>query len=155
MRVPASGRWHAACASASVTRDDVDRSTTLLVVDDEPAIRVLLSELLADTGHHVYTVPDGGEALDALRSGPPPCAVILDLMLPRVNGWEVLNQLRADDALAQIPVIVLSAHADAAAVARQYGVDAALSKPFDPGELLETVQTHCPEHDASSAPGRQ
>jgi CheY-like chemotaxis protein len=134
-----------------VTPHDDDRSTTLLVVDDEPAIRILLSELLADTGHHVYTVPDGGEALDALRSGPPPCAVILDLMLPRVNGWEVLHQLRSDDALAGIPVIVLSAHTEAAAVARQYGVDAALSKPFDPGELLETVQAHCPGHEVSGA----
>lgn len=137
-----------------MTRSHVDRSTTLLVVDDEPAIRVLLSDLLAETGHHVYTVPDGGEALDTLRSGPPPCAVILDLMLPRVNGWQVLGELQADPRLAQIPVIVLSAHSDAAAVARQYGVDAALSKPFDPAELLDAVQAHCPGHEAALPRGR-
>jgi CheY-like chemotaxis protein len=138
--------------SDSVTRSDVERSTTLLVVDDEPTIRVLLSDLLAETGHHVYTVPDGGEALETLRRGPPPCVVILDLMLPRVNGWQVLRELRADPRLSAIPVIVLSAYTDAAAVARDYGVGAALRKPFDPAELLEAVQVHCPGHPASARP---
>ena len=135
-----------------MTRSDVDRSTTLLVVDDEPAIRVLLSDLLAETGHHVYTVPDGGEALETLRRGPLPCVVILDLMLPRVNGWQVLGELRANPRLATIPVIVLSAYSDAVAVAREYGVEAALSKPFDPADLLDAVQVHCPGHAAPARP---
>ncbi|HEX2221353.1 MAG TPA: response regulator [Candidatus Limnocylindria bacterium] len=133
-----------------MNRFGIDRSTTLLVVDDEPEIRALLTDLLVDTGHKVYSVPDGAEALETLRSAPPPCAIILDLMLPRVNGWQVLRTLRADHDLADIPVIVLSAHSDAVSVAREYDVDVALSKPFDPSELLTVVQERCPGHARSS-----
>lgn len=106
------------------------RRSVLLVEDDRvarEALRDILSERL-----DVWMAADGQTALDLLhRMRTPPAAIVLDLMLPKMNGWDLRRELEREPALARIPVLVMSACRDA-------GVRAArvFEKPFDPSELL-------------------
>jgi CheY-like chemotaxis protein len=82
---------------------------TVLVVDDDPAILDALEQDLADQGYDVILAHDGDEGLRYLRSAPPPDAILLDLFMPRMNGWEFMHALRSDEALPEPPVIVITA----------------------------------------------
>jgi len=109
----------------------------VLVVDDDYDIREALSDVLASEGYRVLTAADGGEALERLRGGVRPAVMLLDLMMPRVSGVEVIDALRKDESLSQIPVVVCSAN-------RGYGPDDlgvhdVLRKPVSVEELLEAV----------------
>jgi CheY-like chemotaxis protein len=82
----------------------------ILVVDDDRDIREVLSETLADAGHDVVTATNGQEALEVLREGgPAPCLVLLDLMMPVMDGYVFLERRKQDPALAAIPVAVITA----------------------------------------------
>jgi CheY-like chemotaxis protein len=82
----------------------------LLVVDDDPAIRETLADLLQDEGYVVMTAINGKEALTRLRAGSArPCVILLDLMMPVMSGAEFYAEMRSDPALADIPVVVISA----------------------------------------------
>lgn len=109
----------------------------ILVVDDEADIRDTIAELLADEGYAVEEASDGAEAL-AKAKGCHPAMVLLDLMMPGMNGWEFRARQRDDPDLAGIPVIVVSA------LGRVPGVDAAgyLQKPFELDDLLSVVRRH-------------
>ncbi|MBI3203679.1 MAG: response regulator [Myxococcales bacterium] len=87
----------------------------LLVVDDDIAIRDALADVLSDEGYSVVTRRDGSEALDYLKAGHRPSAIILDLWMPQMDGWVLRRELLADPALESIPVLVLTAAADRAA----------------------------------------
>lgn len=109
----------------------------ILVVDDERDIRDTIAELLAEEGYAVEEAGDGAEALAKARDCHP-VVVLLDLMMPGMNGWEFRARQRGDPELASIPVIVLSA------LGRVPGVDAAgyLQKPFGLEDLLSEVRRH-------------
>ena len=113
----------------------------ILVVDDEPALVEVISSLLEDEGHAVVGAADGLAALDLLRDGLRPCLTILDLMMPRMNGWELRDEMLADPDLAAIPVAIVSALA--LGEMRQLQVAAVITKPFRLEQILQLVDLHC------------
>ena len=112
----------------------------VLVVDDEPDVLLLCRLNLEQRGHQVLEAPNGDEALDLAREGAPDL-VVLDLMLPGIDGYQVLQALRADDHTSGIPVLVLTAKSLQAdrERSRQLGAAAFLTKPFLPDELCDMV----------------
>jgi CheY-like chemotaxis protein len=104
-----------------------------LVVDDDAVNRLLLSRALEREGHHVRAVANGLEALEALRAGPLDC-VLLDVLMPEMDGYQVLEHIRSDPRLRRTPVIMISALEDIESVVRciEMGAEDYLPKPFDP-----------------------
>jgi len=113
----------------------------VLVVEDEPDIRGLIVHHLRQDGFRCRTAGDGAEALAQLRAGPPDL-IVLDLMLPGVNGLELTRRLRAEPAWARLPIIMLTAKADEVdrIVGLEMGADDYIVKPFSPKELLARVR---------------
>lgn len=113
----------------------------VLVVDDDAVIRQLICVNLELEGFEVHTAEDGQDALDKVRDVDP-VVVTLDIMMPRLDGWETAARLRSDPDTAHVKVILLSARAQEADVRRGkgIGVDAYLTKPFDPDELVDAVR---------------
>ena len=87
----------------------MDARPAVLVVDDDPDIRLALAEFLIDEGFRVRCAANGREALQALAGDPGDCLILLDLMMPIVNGWQFLDARARDPALARVPVIVITA----------------------------------------------
>lgn len=112
----------------------------VLVVDDDPVIRGLLEVNLELEGYEVRLAVDGSDAL-AQVAAEHPDLVLLDIMMPGIDGWEVAQQLKGDERTAHIPVAFLTARAMGTDVKRgtDLGADAYVTKPFDPEELLELV----------------
>ncbi|MDQ6828201.1 MAG: response regulator, partial [Gemmatimonadota bacterium] len=108
----------------------------VLVVDDEPDIVALVAYHLAKAGYRVSTAATGAEALRAAREERP-ALVVLDLMLPEMSGFEVLQQLRAGDATRELAVLMLTARRDEPDRIKglSLGADDYLAKPFSPQEL--------------------
>jgi two-component system, OmpR family, alkaline phosphatase synthesis response regulator PhoP len=113
----------------------------ILAVDDEPSIRRLVEVNLQRAGYAITTAPDGQAALNQIARERPDM-VLLDVMMPRMDGFELLRRLKADPATAGIPVLMLTARAQDADVFRglQSGADFYLTKPFNSQELLIWVQ---------------
>lgn len=111
---------------------------TILLAEDDLDIRDAVQDVLEEIGCDVIPARTGRQALDFLSQDPrsPPDMVILDLMMPLVTGWQVLEAIQRDPALAAIPVVILTA----ATQDRPSGVAALLQKPFQIQVLLETVQ---------------
>jgi len=117
----------------------------VLVVEDDPDIRFGLAVLLEDEGYAVVTAANGREALARLQAMPvPPFVILLDLMMPDMDGWEFRAEQRSLPLLATIPVIVLSAAADLPTRTAKLGVAGVLQKPIHVGELLQAIKRHCP-----------
>jgi DNA-binding response OmpR family regulator len=116
-------------------------ATRVLIVEDEPNIVESLTFLLRRAGHDVVSVLDGDAALAHLRTHAPD-VVILDLMLPRRNGFEVLKTIRAEAALRAVPVIVLTAKGQPQdrKRAEEIGVEAFITKPFSNREIVDAVR---------------
>ena len=112
----------------------------VLAVDDDPVIQRLLQVNLEMEGYEVETASDGVEALEKVRSFAPDL-VLLDVMMPRKDGWQVCAEMRDDPALGAIPVIFLSARAQDADMQKgtDLGASYYVTKPFDPIELLDLV----------------
>jgi DNA-binding response OmpR family regulator len=112
----------------------------ILVVDDDPVIQKLLSVNFEMEGYNVLTASDGLEGLDAVSANRPDL-VLLDVMMPRMDGVEVAKRLKADEATRDIPIILLSAKAQSADIEKGLaaGADDYVTKPFDPLELLDKV----------------
>ena len=117
-------------------------SPRILVADDEPALLRLLEFVLGRRGYVIDGVSNGNAAVELLESNPPDLA-ILDVMMPGLDGYEVLKFIRSDEALASIPVVMLTARAQLDDIQRglSLGADAYLAKPFDPEELLSVVES--------------
>lgn len=113
----------------------------LLVVDDEPAIRLLLQAILAQEGHEVETAADGVEALVAVERDLPD-VVLLDLAMPNMDGWHFLEELRNKGLRSQVRVIIVSATSDADSMARSQseGVAERIAKPFDATAIVRAVE---------------
>lgn len=116
----------------------------VLVVDDDPDICDVVQGILESFGYRVETARDGSEALKKLRGGGAPCLILLDLMMPGMNGFEFRDAQLRDPALAPIPVVVISGAGDVAAKAAALGVEG-LTKPVDLDVLLDKVRRYnCP-----------
>jgi CheY-like chemotaxis protein len=118
--------------------------STVLVVDDERDVRQLLSTYLNLQGFSVITASNGSEALKRLGEVRP-CLILLDLMMPVMDGVEFRKHQQEDPRWAQIPVVCLSAKHDAAAIARDMKLDECVRKPFDIDEIGTVVRRHCPD----------
>ena len=112
----------------------------VLVVDDDPAIRRLVIATLKRDGYEFYEAANGREALDQMRARHPDC-VVLDLMMPVVSGWDVLQERVHDPELTKIPVIIVSANREPELLkAFDKGICAFLPKPFDITALSALVR---------------
>jgi len=116
----------------------------LLVIEDDAAIRGSLGEGLHDEGFDVVPAANGQEALEALRNGPPPSAILLDLTMPVMDGWDFRREQLNDPALRDIPVLIVSASGFSAETIRvQFGNVALIRKPVRYRELLEALAEAC------------
>lgn len=112
---------------------------TIVVVDDEPGFCETIQDLLEDEGYAVQTAMDGGAGLALLRRlSPPPCLLILDIFMPVLDGNAVYRAMRADPALAAIPVVICTSDPDSAPPGL-----AVLTKPVSLVRVLETVRATC------------
>jgi CheY-like chemotaxis protein len=117
----------------------------VMIVEDDPDIRETVLELLADNDLAAVGANDGAEALHLLHDPnvERPDLILLDIMMPVMDGFAFRAEQQRDPELAGIPVVVLTAHASAAHAAQQMAVDGFLKKPFDLDALLATVRRYC------------
>jgi CheY-like chemotaxis protein len=122
----------------------------VLVVDDDPIILELLVLNLELEGHEVITAVDGAEALARAQDASPD-VVLLDIMMPELDGFRVCERLRGEPATERLPVVFLSARANEADLVRgsQVGADAYVTKPFDPLDLMDLLARVHDGHVAS------
>ncbi len=113
----------------------------ILLVDDEPNVQMTVSARLTAMGFEVLLAQDGQEGLDLARKEFPD-AILLDLMLPKLDGYKVCRMIKFDKAFENIPVIIFSAKGSDAdkKLAEQAGADAYMVKPFDPQLFMQTIQ---------------
>jgi len=133
-------------------------STRILIVEDDPDIAQLVAHYLAKAGFTTERISSGRDALASIAAKPPDL-VVLDLMLPHVDGLEVCRLLRANEATAGIPIIMLTARAEESEriVGLELGADDYLPKPFSPNELVARVRAllrRAQRAQAAAAPGK-
>lgn len=113
----------------------------ILVIEDDAAIRQTMKDILEIQGYHVFLAANGKEGTDQLRAiAPNPCAILLDLMMPEMNGWQFLDFQRNDPKLRGIPVIICSAYEESA---KSVKPQAFVSKPVQLDQLLGAVKAFC------------
>ena len=118
----------------------------VLVVEDDDAIRSLVAEVLQDDGYAVREATNGAEALEVLREARPDL-IVLDLMMPVMDGWTFVSECQRMDWCGEVPILVTSASHDLPRTAeqlREMGVKTCLAKPFDVDGLLALVQRYAP-----------
>ncbi len=121
-----------------------DCQGAVLVVDDDVDIVETLIEVLGDNDFRAVGAKNGADALAKLRADiEEPCLILLDLMMPVMDGFGFRAAQREDERLAQIPVVVLSAHADVEAAARELSANGFMQKPVKLARLLEFVKRFC------------
>ncbi|HEU4731645.1 MAG TPA: response regulator [Kofleriaceae bacterium] len=130
--------WGKPSRSADGDHKEVDPSRFVLIVDDDPDLLEVTSFVIESEGVAVKTAKNGEEALTLLRAGTPPGLVLLDLMMPVMNGWEFLSEVAKDPVLSTIPVVVLTA----AAHTHVPGAREVLFKPLDLKALLRAVEQY-------------
>jgi len=113
----------------------------VLIVEDDEDLREMMAQLLTLEGFQAATVANGREALDYLHQSGKPDVILLDLMMPVMDGWEFRRHQQADPAIAPVPVIVLSALDQNRAATLD--ATAFLKKPLDFDRLLSLVRAHC------------
>ncbi|MBO0799481.1 MAG: response regulator, partial [Blastocatellia bacterium] len=115
------------------------KAKSVLVVEDDDGIREAMQVFLEIEGYRVITAADGRQGLEALSKASKPCLILLDLMMPIMNGWEFADALK-DTRHADIPVVIVSAYADQVGATKCEGV---IAKPIDLDTLMETVRKWC------------
>lgn len=115
---------------------------TILIVDDEPNIVISIEYLMKRAGYEVATAYDGQQALDYLADNSP-ALMILDVMMPNKNGFEVCKEVRADNRFADMPILMLTAKGREAEMNKglSLGADAYITKPFSTHDLVERVKS--------------
>jgi CRP/FNR family cyclic AMP-dependent transcriptional regulator len=121
-------------------RDEVIRVARVLVIDDEDVIGAVLRYALLEQGHETLTADGGRTGIEAARRQHPD-AIVLDLMMPEVNGHDVLEALREDDDTEDVPILVLTAVTQSRERDRclAEGADRVMTKPFDPRDVANAV----------------
>jgi CheY-like chemotaxis protein len=123
---------------------DIQERKTVMIVEDDDATRDALAALLEDENYRVLQASNGVEALRILNADAAACRIIcLDLMMPVMNGWDFRHQQRRTSALADIPVVLMSAGAQLAIASEDLGAAAYVSKPVVVDDLLAIVRRHC------------
>jgi CheY-like chemotaxis protein len=116
----------------------------VMVVEDDADVREAIVEALADSAYQPLPVANGKEAIDILRARPQkPCVILLDIMMPVMDGRQFRLEQRQDAELSRIPVIVLTAHANIDDVTRELGAQASVRKPLRLEALLQTIGQFC------------
>jgi CheY-like chemotaxis protein len=115
---------------------DANRDGVVLIVDDDESTRETLEEALQSDGYETAVASDGEEALGWLRHHPPPKLMLLDLMMPVMDGWQVLEHLRQRDELPHVPIAVITAIGRDLRNAAEYPT---LTKPIEIDQLLDLV----------------
>jgi CheY-like chemotaxis protein len=115
---------------------------TILVVDDDRDVREGIADVLIDEGYVVAMASHGAEALAKMRNGPLPRLVLLDLMMPVLDGWGFRASQRADPALSHVPVILVTASGNCRGDDIRLGFDACLPKPIALDRLFQLVAAH-------------
>jgi CheY-like chemotaxis protein len=110
-----------------------------MVVEDDQAIREAIGDVLENEGYEVVLAENGQRALEVLVGMARPCLLLVDLIMPKMNGWELLRALAQHDRLATIPVVVMSAMSQSPHLTEQ----SIVKKPIDLAILLEIVREHC------------
>src|SRR5262245_9221362 len=124
----------------SLTARPRNTSKNILLIEDEVDIRSILKDALEWEGYHVYTASNGKEGMEILPQMPAPGLILLDLMMPVMNGWEFANALEIDRAYADIPIVTLSAFSDPEKRIRAKG---SLKKPVDLDLLFAVARRYC------------
>ena len=119
---------------------DGEPCSGILIVDDDPDIRDSLREVLEDEGYTVNSVGNGREALEYLHNSPRPCVILLDLMMPVMDGWQFRREQKLDPAIANIPLIVITATGKRPVL---IDADELVMKPLDLGRLFEAIERYC------------
>ena len=125
----------------------------VLLVDDDFGIVEAIRDLLQDEGYEVSVAMNGREALDEIRLEKPPCVILLDLMMPVMNGWEFREEQLRDRRLARIPTLIVTADRTAQARSEELRPAELLSKPVKPERLLELIEKHCPRRSDPAPSG--
>lgn len=112
----------------------------ILVIEDNKEIQDSLKLALEVEGYNVFTADNGKEGIETLHKMPTPCMILLDLMMPVMNGWEFVEEISKDIMLSSIPVVVVSAFGDKKATPK---TEEYLQKPVDLDALLNTVSKYC------------
>ena len=115
---------------------------TVLVVEDHADVRDSLLVYLEYKGVRALGAENGQDALDLLQRGERPCVILLDLMMPVMDGWEFRERQLQDPTLASIPVVLVTARGDAPAINRRLGTVAALQKPIDLDQIGALVERY-------------
>ncbi len=118
-----------------------DDRHSVLIVEDDPDIRETLQHLLESSGYRAPAAGNGREALDILDSIERPCLILLDLMMPVMDGWAFLTALDQDERLAHLPIVIVSAYTDKAMSLER--AEQVLKKPVDIHALMAVVRQHC------------
>ena len=118
-----------------------DVAVDILIAEDEPSILESLDFILRRAGWSIASVTDGDAVLSTLRRTPPRL-VVLDVMLPKRSGFDVLKQIRADDVLRELPVLILTAKGQAKdrRTAEELGADGFVTKPYANAEVIDEVR---------------
>jgi CheY-like chemotaxis protein len=116
---------------------------SILVVDDDPDVRDSLTEILGDEGYRVTGVRNGREALEYLHEQRRPSLILLDMMMPEMDGWRFRVEQQKSPELAPIPVVLLSAHGNVREAALALGAADYLRKPLRIESLLEIADRYC------------
>ncbi len=125
-----------------IKSEDMQQRRSILVVEDDEGIRETIGEFLTSEGFEVHLAANGEEALSQALSYKDSCLVLLDLMMPVMNGWEFLRRRANIAAVAAMPVVVVSAIADAASTSRA-GATRFMKKPPDLEALLKIAHQYC------------
>jgi len=123
---------------------------TVLIVEDDLDVSETLALVLTDEGFDTALATNGAEALEQLRAGLAPCLIVLDLMMPVMDGYAFRVEQRKDPSLAAIPTVILSAARGLADEAKKLAVDDYMAKPVKLEALLEVVKRCCSASPASS-----
>jgi two-component system alkaline phosphatase synthesis response regulator PhoP len=118
-------------------------SKKILIADDEEDVKVVVQLFLESKGYEIVTAFDGLDALDKTRQEKPDL-ILLDIMMPIMDGFEVCKKIKADPVTAEIPVVMLSAssHSESKARGLEAGAVEYIIKPFEPDQLEETLRRH-------------
>jgi CheY-like chemotaxis protein len=132
--------------SVTVKRKRASPRELILIVDDDKDLRAAVRGVLENAGYRTAEANDGQEALTFMQKAQDkPALLLLDLMMPSMDGWQLRARLRTDPVLAAIPVVIMTAHAGVLrAISNARPETPVLSKPLDVARLLQVVATYCP-----------